>query len=124
MTYSSNDFSEDIVRCLVHAEVVEADAVSGVGIGQQADAAIAGIIAAGCATRAARFIALVLASDESRAALDATGEGAFADALRLAEAIAAQRTLELSPARAPFAVFVASLPCGNEWAKQIRLRSV
>ncbi|MEM5314193.1 hypothetical protein [Paraburkholderia sp. JHI869] len=28
MSYSSNDFSEDIVRCLVHAEVVEADATA------------------------------------------------------------------------------------------------
>ncbi|WP_434667869.1 hypothetical protein P5W99_36290 [Paraburkholderia sp. A3BS-1L] len=112
MTYSCNDFSDDIVRCLVDADVVSAEAVSGADIGKQADIAIEGIIA------------LVLANDNTRTALAATGEGAFADALNLANAIAAQHTLELPPTRATFAAFVATLPCGQEWAKQIRLRSV
>jgi hypothetical protein len=124
MTYSCNDFSEDIVRCLVDADVVSAEAVSGADIGKQADIAIEGIIAAGRAARAACFIALVLANDNTRTALAATGESAFVDALNLANAIAAQRTLELPPTRATFAAFVATLPCGQEWAKQIRLRSV
>ncbi|MCX5545429.1 hypothetical protein M3A49_39405 [Paraburkholderia sp. CNPSo 3076] len=121
MTYSCNQFSEDIVRCLIDAEVVDADSLSDPDVGRQADVAIAGIVAAGQATRAARFISLVLASDESRAALAATGDGAFADALSLADAISSQCVLELPPARAMFAAFVAALPHGREWAKQMAL---
>lgn len=56
MTYSCNDFSEDIVRCLVDANLVESCAVSDVDIGIQADLAIAAIVAAGQAAQAVRFV--------------------------------------------------------------------
>ncbi|MEX3954021.1 hypothetical protein AB4Y45_45630 [Paraburkholderia sp. EG287A] len=124
VTYSCNQFSEDIVRCLIDAEVVDAVALSDHHMGRQADVAITCIVAAGQVTRAAPFISLVLASDESRAALAATGNGAFIVALSLADAIASQRVLELPPARANFVAFIAAVPHGHECAKQIRLRSV
>ncbi|OBR53983.1 hypothetical protein [Paraburkholderia tropica] len=113
MTYSCNDFSEDVCRCLIDSAVVEPEAFSDADIAVQADLAIAGIIGAAQAARAARFISTVLASSRAR------HEETLADALRLADAIANQCTLILAPARAPFAEFVAALPGGTEWSRHL-----
>lgn len=125
MTYSCNDFSEDVVRCLVETHGVEDAAIYDADIGVQADAAIAAITDAGGATSSARFIAAVIESWQSLDAL-AVGLGAqtLADVLYLADAIATGRTLELAPERASFLAFVKSLPRNAEWSKWLRVRSV
>lgn len=125
MTYSSNDFSEDVVRCLVETKCVDDAAIYDREIGEQADAAIAAITAAGGARRAARFIALVIESWQSLDALAASlGAHTLADVLYLADAIATGCTLMLPPERVSFMAFVKSLPRGREWSKHLRVRSV
>ncbi|CAG9207805.1 hypothetical protein ABLT15_29805 [Paraburkholderia tropica] len=118
MTYSSNDFSEDIGRCLIDTDVVEAEVFSDADIGAQADLAIAGIIGASHAARAARFISTVLASPCAR------DDKTLADALRLADAIARQGKLVLPPAGKAFTGFVKGLPGGREWSKHVVLQPV
>lgn len=125
MTYSCNDFSEDVVRCLVETHGVDDAAIHDSDIGVQADAAIAAITAAGSARRAAKFITAVIESSQSLDALAASlGAHTLADVLYLADAIATGCTLVLPPERASFVAFVKSLPRGREWSKQLRVRSV
>ncbi|WP_321871187.1 hypothetical protein [Paraburkholderia tropica] len=118
MSYSSNDFSEDIGRCLIDTDVVEAAVFSGADIGAQADLAIAGIIGASHAARAARFISSVLASPCARE------DKTLADALRLADAIASQCRLVLPPTGKAFSSFVRGLPGGREWSQHLVLQPV
>lgn len=118
MTYSSNDFSEDIGRCLIDSDVVEAAVFSDADIGAQADLAIAGIIGASHAARAARFISTVLASPCAR------NDKTLANALRLADAIARQGKLVLPPTGKAFTDFVKGLPGGREWSKHVVLQPV
>lgn len=125
MTYSCNDFSEDIVRCLVDTHGVDDPAIHDPDIGVQADAAIAAITAAASAARAARFIATVIESQRSLVALaESHGAQTLADTLYLADAIAHGRTLELPPERAGFVAFVERLAHGTEWSQWLRVRSV
>ncbi|RQM45159.1 hypothetical protein EHZ19_24615 [Paraburkholderia bannensis] len=118
MTYSSNDFSEDIGRCLIDTDVVEAEVFSDADIGAQADLAIAGIIGASHAARAARFISTVLASPCAR------DDKTLADALRLADAIASRGRLVLPPTGKAFSSFVRGLPGGQEWSQHLVLQPV
>jgi hypothetical protein len=125
MTYSCNDFSEDVVRCLVETHGVEDAAIHDADIGVQADAAIAAITAAGGARSAVRLIAAVIESWQSLDALAAElGVQTLADVLYLADALATGCTLVLPPERASFVAFVKSLPRNAEWSKRLRVRSV
>ncbi|WP_430231644.1 hypothetical protein [Paraburkholderia tropica] len=118
MTYSSNDFSDDIGRCLIDTDVVEEAVFSDADIGAQADLAIAGIIGASHAARAARFISEVLASPSAR------DDKTLANALRLADAIASQCRLVLPSTCKAFTDFVRGLPDGREWSKHVVLQPV
>lgn len=125
MTYSCNDFSEDIVRCLVETHGVADPAIHDPDIGVQADAVIAAITAAASAARAARFFATVIESQRSLVALAGShGAQTLADTLYLADAIARGRTLELPPERAGFVAFVERLAHGTEWSQWLHVRSV
>ncbi|WP_322048137.1 hypothetical protein [Paraburkholderia sp. J67] len=125
MTYSSNDFSEDIVRCLVDTHGVNDANIHNPDIGLQADAAIAAITAAAAAARIARFIATVIESQRSLDALAKTrGAQVFADTLYLADAIATGCTLEIPPEHASFVGFFERLPRGREWTSHLRVRPV
>jgi hypothetical protein len=124
MTYSCNDFSEDVVRCLVETHGVEDAAIHDADIGVQADAAIAAITAAGGARSAARLIAAVIESWQSLDALAAElGAQTLADVLYLADAVATGSTLVLPLERASFVAFVENLPHSAEWSKWLRIRS-
>ena len=125
MTYSSNDFSEDVVRCLVETHGVEDAAILDADLGAQADAAIAAITSAGGARSAARLIAAVIESWRSLDELARSlGAHTLADVLYLANAIATGSTLILPPECDNFVAFVESLPGGSEWSKWLRVSSV
>jgi hypothetical protein len=123
MTYSSYDFTGDVLRCLADTGALATEPTAD-DLGEQADAAIVAIIGLNTQARGARFIAEVLAHVASLGALKETfGERAIEYTLYLSNAIATGGSLILPARRGDYADFVASLPTGREWTLHVRIAS-
>lgn len=124
MTYSCSDFYDDVMRCLVDADVVhESDREDGTDtIGADADLAIAGIARTMPMAAAARFLdELINAAATLEGVAEQYGVKALGSLMYLQAAIRHESRLEVPRSESEFLDVIRALPSAKEWLRHIEI---
>jgi hypothetical protein len=124
MPYSSTNFTDDILRCLVSIGAIEEYSMPESNLAVQADVAVEAIISMYGSLLAARLmteVAEAIGSLDTFA--DQYGRVGMLALCRLQEAIAKDRVIQFRPREKNLAAFILALPSASEWRKHVRVVS-
>lgn len=120
MTYSCSDFSDDIVRCLVGANLLEPNRLPDGDIKELANMSMNAIVSLEYKALSARFTSELLGSVETLGGVYETfGARTLINLIYLQQAIADRQLIEVEPEDQRILELIDCLPSAEQWRQHI-----